>query len=248
MSQPAPVRVRLRYADLESFIERFAPNVTRGGIFLASRTPRPVGELFPFEVQLATGQVALAGEGKVIWVKEFDPAQPQKPHGMGVQFTRLDETARATLNRMLKVKAAGGVRSPSQPVRPLQAPGGAPANGSGAPRQRIDTSVDLASEYGLDEAALRRSMARGRLMTPARGAEEELDELCKPDAAEQPATLAQALSELPRLLDPNARRRTGAVRTLEVIAAVERAAAAGDATDRAEPVTTPPARDDPEPS
>ena len=77
MTAAATVRVRLRYADLETFIERFAPNVTRGGIFLASRAPRPEGEVFHFEVQLADGAVALAGEGKVIWVKAFDPPSPR---------------------------------------------------------------------------------------------------------------------------------------------------------------------------
>src|SRR4051812_7022438 len=68
VSAPEPVRVRSRYADLDTFVERFAPNVTRGGIFLASRAPRAVGEVFPFEVQLAGGEVALSGAGKVIWV------------------------------------------------------------------------------------------------------------------------------------------------------------------------------------
>ena len=42
-------------------------------------------------VAFANGRTAyvpytLAGEGKVIWVKAYDPAEPQKPHGMGVQF------------------------------------------------------------------------------------------------------------------------------------------------------------------
>ena len=102
-----PVRVRLRYAAFETFIEKFAPNVTRGGVFLASRTPFPVGTAFPFEIQLAGGEVALAGEGKVTWVKSFDPAAPQKAHGMGVQFLSLDAPSRETLNRMLERKAAG---------------------------------------------------------------------------------------------------------------------------------------------
>src|SRR5882672_3798247 len=96
----APVRVRLRYADIETFVERFSPNVTRGGVFIASRAPRPVGDSFPFEVQLATGQVALAGEGKVIWVKEYDHTQPAKAHGMGVQFTSLSPFSREILQRM----------------------------------------------------------------------------------------------------------------------------------------------------
>jgi uncharacterized protein (TIGR02266 family) len=90
-----PVRIRLRFASFDAFIDKFAPNVTRGGVFIASRTPLPIGSTFAFEIQLAGGEVALAGDGKVTWVKAFDPAAPQKPYGMGVQFLRLD-TRRAS--------------------------------------------------------------------------------------------------------------------------------------------------------
>ncbi len=81
-------------------------------MFLASRSPRPVGEVFSFEVLLSGGEVALSGEGKVTWVREFDPAAPQKPHGMGVQFLRLDAPSRDVVNRMLARKAAAVTAGP----------------------------------------------------------------------------------------------------------------------------------------
>ena len=94
MSSTQPVRIRLRFASFDAFIDKFAPNVTRGGVFIASRTPLPIGSTFAFEIQLMGGEVALAGDGKVTWVKAFDAAAPQKPHGMGVQFLRLDGPSR----------------------------------------------------------------------------------------------------------------------------------------------------------
>ena len=181
-------------------MQRFAPNVTRGGIFLATRSPRPTGAVFAFEVLLSTGQIALAGEGKVIWVKEFDPAAPQRPHGMGVQFTHIDPATRETLNRILRSKtggAAGRARNGSGPVPVAVA---------------VDAGVDLAAEYGIDEETLRRAADHRRMVTAA---DSELAELLKPEPAEAPATLAQALAELPRLLDP-ARRRSGSFRSLEI--------------------------------
>ena len=215
MSTSAPVRVRLPYPDLETFVVRFAPNVTRGGVFIASRAPRPVGDTFAFEVQLATGYVALAGEGKVIWVKELNPAEPTKPHGMGVQFTALAPASRAVLQRMLALKGTqrgpGAPRGLTQPLATLQGGRG------GAARPRVDTNVDLAAEYGLDESVLRRALERA-WMPGGRPVEDELAGLMSAEPAE-PATLAQALKDLPRLLD-RARRRTGAFRTLEGIAPV----------------------------
>lgn len=209
------VRVRLRYADLDTFVDRFAPNVTRGGIFLASRAPRPVGEIFPFEVQLSSGAVALAGEGKVIWIKPFNPAEPQKPHGMGVQFVSIEPQSRETLARILQAKgtgsgrAGGGPGRNSQPLQTLQAAG--LTNG----KAHVDTNVDLASEYGIDEQVLRRVIDRN--WTLGTRADDELQDLLKPDPA-QPVTLAQALADLPRLLDPASRRRSGAFRSLELLA------------------------------
>jgi uncharacterized protein (TIGR02266 family) len=213
----ATVRVRLRYSDLETFIERFAPNVTRGGIFLASRQPRAEGEIFRFEVQLATGAVALAGEGKVIWVKPFDPNEPQKPHGMGVQFVQIDPGSRETLTRILQAKA--NPRVPAAPAaaratgpRPTLQPAGAAAGGTNG-RSHVDTNVDLAAEYGIDEVSLRRVIDRNWTLGP-RATDEDIEALLKPEPSE-PATLAQALAEMPRLLDPAPRHRSGPTRTLE---------------------------------
>jgi uncharacterized protein (TIGR02266 family) len=226
VSFSAPVRVRLRYPDLDVFVERFSANVTRGGLFLASKSPRPVGDTFMFEVQLATGVVAMAGEGKVIWIKEYNPAEPNRPHGMGVQFIRLDADSREVLSRMLKVKGTqrgpGAPRGLTQPLAPLGA--GRGANGTSVVRPRIDTSVDLAAEHGMDEATLRRALDRSWL-PGGRPGDEELEALLKPEPTES-ATLAQALSELPRMLDRTMRRRTGSFRTLEGMAPVERAPAA----------------------
>jgi uncharacterized protein (TIGR02266 family) len=221
----APVRVRLRYAAFETFIDKFAPNVTRGGVFLASREPRPVGEVFQFEVLLAGGEVALAGEGKVTWVRAFDPAAPQKPHGMGVQFLRLDAPSRAVVNQRLARKAAAAAGG----VRPGAAGGGATGAGRGrngrsvstGPLSTIDPNVDIAAELGVDEARLRRAIERNWL-PPGRAAGEleELEALLRPEPIEL-VSAAHAAAELPRLLEPGARRYSGAFRPLSDVLSPE---------------------------
>jgi hypothetical protein len=189
---------------------------------LATRTPRPAGDVFSFEVLLSTGQIALAGQGKVIWVKEFDPKAPQKPHGMGVQFVHIDPATRDTLNRILQSKGAG--KSGGE--------GGRPRNGTG-PVVVVDTTVDLAAEYGLDDAAIRRAVDHRWMVSGT--TDNELDELLKPEPTEN-VTLAQALAELPRLLDPGARsRRSGAYRSLEISNTGERAASTTEPSRPVEP-------------
>ena len=217
MSSTAPVRIRLRYASFDALIDKFAANVTRGGVFIASRTPLPIGSTFAFEIQLAGGEVALAGDGKVTWVKAFDPAAPTKPHGMGVQFMRLDTPSRELLNKILARKAApggsGAVRAPAVGG----ASGAHRAGTNGVAHSKVDTNVDLASEFGVDEARLRRTVDRNRLAAGKAAAEvDELEKLLKPEPIE-PVSIAQALAELPRLLSDSGarvRRMSGPVRAI----------------------------------
>jgi uncharacterized protein (TIGR02266 family) len=218
VSSTQPVRIRLRYASFDALIDKFAPNVTRGGVFIASRTPLPIGSTFAFEIQLAGGEVALAGDGKVTWVKAFDPAAPQKPHGMGVQFLRLDNPSRDLLTKILARKAAAtAAAGPGATARTPMALGGSGAhrigaNGTAPPR--VDTNVDLASEFGVDEGRLRKAVDRNWLgANKAAGEIDELDNLLKPEPIEA-VSIAQALAELPRLLDPGpaGRRMSGAFR------------------------------------
>lgn len=219
MNTSEPVRIRLRYADLDTFVERFAANVTRGGVFLASRALRPVGTLVSFEVQLRGGEVVLAGQGKVSWVKELDPGQPTRPFGMGVQFVSLSPATRPILARLLRAKeAAGGGRRGSGRVHPLEGGGASPLNGR-AKAIAVDTNVDLAAEYGIDESRLQRVLDRtlDRSWRLGNVSAEELDQLLKPEPVDTP-TLAQALADIPRLLDTQTSRRrgiSGAFRPLE---------------------------------
>ena len=217
MSSTQPVRIRLRYASFDAFIDKFAPNVTRGGVFIASRTPLPIGSTFAFEIQLAGGEVALAGDGKVTWVKAFDPAAPQKPHGMGVQFLRLDGPSRELLGKILARKAAVAPGAATRSPMPLAtgATGAHRIGTNGTAQPKVDTSVDLASEFGVDEARLRRAVDRNWLGAgKAAGEVDELEKLLKPEPTE-PVSIAQALAELPRLLDPTRHRRmSGAFRAV----------------------------------
>jgi uncharacterized protein (TIGR02266 family) len=191
------VRVRLRYPDLDTFVEKYAPNVTRGGIFLASREPRPVGEVIRFEVLLRLGSPVLSGRGRVAWVKEFNPAEPHRPYGMGVQFLDIDAPAREVLEKLLERKAArpsGAHQVVGQPI----------LSNSPAPTRRLTPSLPVSALGGnggsgldeLDDTGLRRVLERARFLTART---DDLDALLASEP-EEPVTLSQALGDLPRLL------------------------------------------------
>ena len=201
------VRLQLRYPDEATFIQRFAPNVTRGGIFLASRTPSPVGSVIAFEVVLMQGAPLLAGTGKVAWVREFNPQEPQRAHGMGVQFLTVAPAARELIDRLLAHKTAplrhtpmGGV--PITTSRPPTESSPTPAVAAGSGPLRILVMEGDPSTW-MDDQGVRQATNRARILASR---VEDVETLRVRDR-EEPPTMEEALADLPRLLGP--RRQAG---------------------------------------
>jgi Tfp pilus assembly protein PilZ len=124
MTPPPPdasVRLHLKCPDAEDFVERFAPNVTRGGIFLPTRDAREVGATIRFEIALFDDTVVFAGEGVVTWAK---------PKGIGVKFTTLDFATERMLERLLSRREAAPA-APEGPSAAPACPASAPSSASG---------------------------------------------------------------------------------------------------------------------
>jgi uncharacterized protein (TIGR02266 family) len=118
------MRIKLKYSDVETFIQKYAVNISRGGIFIATKQPKAVGTPLKFEFVLAVGEPGISvirGEGQVLWTREFDPSQPNKAHGMGVKFTRLDAESQAIIDRALAFRASQAQipRDEGSAARPL---------------------------------------------------------------------------------------------------------------------------------
>ena len=75
-AKPAPValRIKLRYEDVDTLIQRFAPNVGKSGLFLPTKSLQPVGAEVKFELRLADDKVVITGLGRVKNAKAPDPA------------------------------------------------------------------------------------------------------------------------------------------------------------------------------
>jgi len=108
--RPVGLVVRLSYGTVGEFVDKFAVNISRGGIFIRTREPRPVGTLLALELKLQTGETVLRGQGVVRWVQaESATASPPNAPGMGVQFTDLDGPSRALVERMVTLKERRGI-------------------------------------------------------------------------------------------------------------------------------------------
>ena len=126
MSEPTPkdprgptnLRIKFRSASLDQFIERYAVDVSRGGIFIRTREPLPVDTRLRLEFQLQDSTPLLAGEGTVVWIREHDPARENVTPGMGVRFDKLTPETQPTLEKILAEKTRleqAGVAAVGQP-------------------------------------------------------------------------------------------------------------------------------------
>jgi uncharacterized protein (TIGR02266 family) len=129
------MRIKLKYPDVDTFIHKYSANISRGGIFISTRTPKPIGTRLKFEFLLAAPEgerCIIRGEGQVQWTKEYDPEGGSKSHGMGVKFTRLDAESQAIVDRALeyrakkKLKESGEVVVPPPLAEAASAPSGQP--------------------------------------------------------------------------------------------------------------------------
>jgi uncharacterized protein (TIGR02266 family) len=102
---PVTLKIKFKSATLEQFIERYAVDVSHGGIFIRTKEPLPVGTQMRFEFQLRDATPLITGEGTVVWTRENDPARPGVAPGMGVRFDRLGEGSQEVLDKILAQKA-----------------------------------------------------------------------------------------------------------------------------------------------
>jgi uncharacterized protein (TIGR02266 family) len=149
---PTNLRIKFRSASIEQFIERYAADVSRGGIFIHTRKPRGGGPQFRPDPHLQDGMALLAGEGTVIWIRENDPARPTVPPGMAVRFDKVSDETQPTLERILAEKArleqAGvvpaqpgsgmAVRRPSSVLAPLDSSGRVSEPATSAATARVE--------------------------------------------------------------------------------------------------------------
>jgi molecular chaperone DnaK len=107
---PVGLLVRLSYSSVDEFVDKFATNVSRGGVFIRTRDPKPVGTMLNLELRLAGGEAVVRARGVVRWVADEDHStHPPTASGMGVQFLALDEASKQLVDRIVTRREQRGL-------------------------------------------------------------------------------------------------------------------------------------------
>ena len=89
------------YRTVGGFITDWAVNISRGGMFINIRDPKPVGSMVRLIVSLPDSAFPFDLTGKVIRTQEYDGTGDQMP-GMAIEFVDVDEEKRARLERFVE--------------------------------------------------------------------------------------------------------------------------------------------------
>jgi type IV pilus assembly protein PilZ len=103
---PLKARVDFELTSEDTFLFEYTSNVSRGGIFLSTRNPLPVGAVLTVKFALPeAGSRLIAVRGRVIWINEYKPGGRNLNPGMGIEFIDLSEENKEAISRLVRRKA-----------------------------------------------------------------------------------------------------------------------------------------------
>lgn len=92
---PLNVLVQFRFDTFDEFLAEYSLNISPGGIFIRTDTPREEGAVIYLQFTLRDGSPLIEGMGKVVRVNP--PGVAGRPAGMGIEFINFDEDSMALI-------------------------------------------------------------------------------------------------------------------------------------------------------
>lgn len=151
---PLERKISLKFKEFRGFITEYSDNLSLGGMFIRTTSPKPAGTIFDFELSLTDDFKLVQGIGEVVWIREQD-AGPERPAGMGVRFLDLSPESRKLIERIVDEHVQHGgtpfelekpqFPPPLRPATPAEAPRPAPAAPTGAPSMFHATAAPMSA-------------------------------------------------------------------------------------------------------
>jgi len=84
----APIELKVEYKKMNTFFADYTKNISKGGTFIKTERPLPVGTEFLFRLVIPVIEAPVEIKGNVVWVNEQDNiSHPEVEElGMGIRF------------------------------------------------------------------------------------------------------------------------------------------------------------------
>jgi len=109
--QRAPIELRVEYKRLNSFFADYTKNISKGGTFICTDRPLPIGTEFLFRLVVPTLDKPLSIKGRVHWIVEPDSATEEQASGMGIGFIYDSEAERKIIENEVSALMIGSLGS-----------------------------------------------------------------------------------------------------------------------------------------
>ena len=120
MQSRAPIELKVDYKKLNSFFADYTKNISKGGTFIKTKKPLPIGTRFLFKLSVPQRTDPFELIGEVVW-STIEGDEP----GMGIKFVYSDDQQRsdfeglveALMSTSLGADLAGKLLNKSQPPK-----------------------------------------------------------------------------------------------------------------------------------
>lgn len=99
----APIKLRVDYERMNSFFADYTKNISKGGTFIKTSRPLPMGTRFTFALTVPALTDAVSLLGEVTWIMSPDQAEAKgEDPGMGIRFIFKDDAERKELESLVE--------------------------------------------------------------------------------------------------------------------------------------------------
>lgn len=105
----APIDLQVEYKRLNTFFYDYTKNISKGGTFIKTERPLPVGTMFVFRLFVPRLEAPLVLHGEVRWIVKVEDAEQGQggakeaaEAGMGIRFVYNDESSRQDVDHRVE--------------------------------------------------------------------------------------------------------------------------------------------------
>jgi type IV pilus assembly protein PilZ len=102
----APIELKVDYKKLNSFFADYTKNISKGGTFIKTRKPLPIGTRFLFKLTVPRREGPFELLGEVVWSK----GEGEEP-GMGIRFIYSGDEQRQAFESVVEALMADSLGS-----------------------------------------------------------------------------------------------------------------------------------------
>lgn len=103
------IELTVEYKRLNAFFADYTKNISRGGTFIKTERPLPIGTDFTFKLAVPTLPQPLELHGRVQWIVTKEQAEEGQEAGMGIGFVYEDEVERAKITTIVEQLMVGSL-------------------------------------------------------------------------------------------------------------------------------------------